>query len=129
MVSSTQLLRVGFVAAEPCQATLDKLQGDVPWSATGSAWCTVGCLWIPSPAFVFLALNIDWLITLMAQCGRVVQSACGVDRSLGNVFNGVVHLTMKIPPDSYLPSFIDHGDTGGHLAVVCVQGSAQLPLL
>jgi hypothetical protein len=37
MVPSTQLLRVGFVAAEPCQAALDKLQAGVPWSATGGA--------------------------------------------------------------------------------------------
>ncbi len=56
MVSSTQLLRVGFVTAEPCQAALDKLQGDVPWSAAGSARCTVGCLWILSPTFVILAV-------------------------------------------------------------------------
>ncbi len=30
-----------------------------------------------------LALNISWLVSHMAQCGRVVQSACGIDCSLG----------------------------------------------
>jgi hypothetical protein len=37
MDPSTQLLRVGFVAAWPCQVALDKLQAGVPWSAAGSA--------------------------------------------------------------------------------------------
>jgi hypothetical protein len=39
-----------------------------------------------------------------------------MDRSLGNVFDGMVHFTMQIPPDSVLPSFIDLEDAGGHLA-------------
>jgi hypothetical protein len=33
MVPSTQLLHVGFVIADPCQAALDKLQTGFPWSA------------------------------------------------------------------------------------------------
>jgi hypothetical protein len=120
MVTSTQLLRVGFVAAEPCQAALDKLQVGVPWSATGGA-LVYG--WSPSDSLSRVrvsgctqALSIDWLVAHMAQYGRVVQSARGVDRSLGNVFDGVVHLTMQIPPDSMLPSFIDLEDEAGHLA-------------
>jgi hypothetical protein len=95
MVPSTQLLRVGFVAAEPCQAALDKLQVGVPWSAAGGA-LVYG--WSPSDSLSRVrvsgctqALSIDWLVAHMAQYGRVVQSACGLDRSLSNVFDGVVH--------------------------------------
>jgi hypothetical protein len=45
MVPSTQLLRVGFVAAEPCQAALDKLQVGVPWSAAAG---TLAYGWSPA---------------------------------------------------------------------------------
>jgi hypothetical protein len=120
MVPSTQLLRVGFVAAEPCQAALDKLQAGVPWSAAGGA---IVYGWAPSDSLSRVrvtgctqALSIEWLVAHMAQYGRVVQSARGVDRSLGNVFDGVVHFTMQIQPDAVLPSFIDLQDAGGHLA-------------
>jgi hypothetical protein len=120
MVPSTQLLRVGFVAAEPCQAALDRLQAGVPWSAAGGA---IVYGWAPSDSLSRLrvtgctqALSIEWLVAHMAQYGQVVQSARGVDRSLGNVFDGVVHLTMQILPDAVLPSFIDLQDAGGHLA-------------
>jgi hypothetical protein len=60
-------------------------------------------------------LNIDWLVTYMAPYGTVIQSACCMNRLLGNIIDGVVLLT-QIPPDSVLPSFVDLKDTGGHLA-------------
>ncbi len=64
---STQLLLVGFLATDPCQTALDKLQAGAPWSATGSA-LVFG--WAPS-------FNVDRLVIHMAQYGRVIQSARG----------------------------------------------------
>ncbi len=61
-------------------------------------------------------LDIDWLVTYMAQYGTVIQSAHCMNHSLGNVFDGVVLFTMQIAPYSVLPSFIDLKDTGSHLA-------------
>jgi hypothetical protein len=40
------------------------------------------------------ALSVDWLIAHMAQYGRVVQSTRGVNRSLWNFFDRVVHFTI-----------------------------------
>jgi hypothetical protein len=84
MVPSTQFLRVGFVATEPCQAALDKLQAaldklqaaldklqaGISWSAAGvtlvyrlaasdslSRVRVTGCT---------QALSIDWLVARMA---------------------------------------------------------------
>jgi hypothetical protein len=106
----TQLLRVCFVTAKPCQAALDKLQAGVPWSAADGAlvygWAPSDC---PSQVRVTgctQALSIDWLVTHIAWYGWVVQSTCCVDR-LGDVLDGVVHFTMQISPDAVLPSFID----------------------
>jgi hypothetical protein len=40
------------------------------------------------------------------------------DRSLGNMFDSVVHFTMQIPPpsDLVLSSFINLEDAGSHIA-------------
>ncbi len=71
MVPSTQLLCVGFVAAEPCQAALDRLQASVPWSAAGGAlvygWSPADSLSRVRVSGCTQALNIDWLVAHMAQ--------------------------------------------------------------
>jgi hypothetical protein len=61
-------------------------------------------------------LDTDRVAAHMAQFGRVVQSARGVDRSFGNVFDGVIHFTIQLHNDITLPHFIDIEDEGGHLA-------------
>jgi hypothetical protein len=120
MVPSTQLLRVGFAAAEPCQAALAKLQAGVPWAAADNAlvygWSPADSLSRVRVSGCTPGLDLDLVAAHMAQFGRVVQSARGRDRSFGNVFDGVIHLTMQIPPDATLPSFIDLKDEGGHVA-------------
>jgi hypothetical protein len=52
----------------------------------------------------------------MAQFGRVVQSARGVDRSFRNVFDGIFHFTIQLHNYVTLPHLIDIEDEGGHLA-------------
>jgi hypothetical protein len=72
----------------------------------------VGCLPTPSLGCASLAAPrpstyVDQLVAYMAQYSSVNQLAHGINPSLGNVFDGVVHFTKQIPPDSVLPSFID----------------------
>jgi diphthamide synthase subunit DPH2 len=50
------------------------------------------------------ALTIDWLVTQMPEYGRVAQSACDIDDSLVNIFDRLVHFTVKILPDLVLPA-------------------------
>jgi hypothetical protein len=120
MVPSTQLLRVGFHAEGPCLAALAKLQVGVPWAAADGA-LVYG--WLPADSLSRVRvsgctphLDTDRVAAHMAQFGRVVQSARGVDRSFGNVFDGVIHFTIQLHSDITLPHFINIEDDGGHLA-------------
>jgi hypothetical protein len=121
MVPSTQLLRVGFHAEGPCLAALAKLQVGVPWAAAEGAlvygWSPAHSLSRVRVSGCTPHLDTDRVAAHMAQFGRVVQSARGVDRSFGNVFDGVIHFTIQLHSDITLPHFIDIEDEGGHLAV------------
>jgi hypothetical protein len=120
MVPSTQLLRVGFHAEGPCSAALAKLQVGVPWAATDGAlvygWSPADSLSRVRVSGCTPHLDTDLVAAHMAQFGRVVQSARGVDRSFGNVFDGVIHFTIQLYNDITLPHFIFIEDEGGHLA-------------
>jgi hypothetical protein len=107
MVLSTQLLRVGFHAEGPCSAARAKLQVGVPWAAAEGA-LVYG--WLPADSLSRVRvsgctphLNTDRVAAHMAQLGRVVQSARGVDCSFGNVFDGVIDFTIQLHDDITLP--------------------------
>ena len=120
MVPATQLLRVGFHHEEPCRVALAKLQAGVPWTAADGllvyGWSPADSLSRVRVSGCTPHLSTDRVAAHMAQFGRVVQSARGVDRSFGNVFDGVIHFTIQLHNDITLPHFIDIEDEGGHLA-------------
>ncbi len=113
-------------AASPCRVYRFQAEPDCPgqisgWHPLAAAVCTLVYSLASADSLsrvrvpgCTLALNIGWLVSHMAQCGRVVQSARGIDRSMGCV-GWMLRFIMRIPPDSLLLSLINLEDSGSHL--------------
>jgi hypothetical protein len=110
VVPTTQLMRVGFWSAPPCEAALEKLRAGVPWAAAGgrlvTGWAIQDLLTKIRITAVPADLHLSFLTTHLAKFGQVISITRNMLKMIPNATDGSVTVTMKLEAGKVLPQFI-----------------------